>query len=43
VNRFRFVLTDERSVADWLNSSEGEQVVQMKLIKNRPLIKDLSR
>jgi hypothetical protein len=43
VNRFRFVLTDERSVADWLNSSEGEQVVQMKLVKNRPLIKDLSR
>jgi hypothetical protein len=41
--RFRFVLTDERSVADWLNSSEGEQVVQMKLVKNRPLIKDLSR
>jgi tape measure domain-containing protein len=40
--RLRQVLTDERDVGNWLNSSEGEQVFRDKLMRNRPLIRDLS-
>jgi tape measure domain-containing protein len=40
--RLRQVLTDERDVGNWLNSSEGERVFRDKLMRNRPLIRDLS-
>lgn len=40
--RLRQVLTDERDVGNWLNSSEGEAVFRDKLMRNRPLIRDLS-
>ncbi len=41
--RLRQVLVDERNVGDWLNSSEGEKVFMDKLIRNRPVIRNLAR
>lgn len=40
--RLRQVLTDERDEGNWLESSEGERVLRDKLIKNRPLIRNLA-
>lgn len=39
--RLRQVLTDERNVGDWMNSSEGEKVFRDKLIRNAPVIRQL--
>lgn len=33
---------DQRDVRNWINSSEGEQVITEKLIRNRPLIRRLA-
>lgn len=38
----RFVFVDERSMRDWINSPEGEEVIVQKIIKNAPVIRRLA-